>query len=265
MTTATTAPTAPTKPRMIFATKTAQQLQFPLGGLDFTSKRLTAEEDLIYEDAKLRANFLPTLREQVADTAGVLAVILGHRTAQPVTPDWVAAHLNATTETALMAYLRTGHEGPGLVPAPGVTFDLPQVDLDLYGRQFSGPVLSYAEMADLADALPTALGDEVHDLDESSMTAAQIRAKGQELAASVTASKRAQADGLAALLNVRRVVTPAEEGGEAAEVEPITGTWLLEQMSREELDQLQAFLQTGEMAGETPNAESTPANVPFSG
>lgn len=255
--------TTPTKPRMIFASKTAQQLQFVLAGLSFTSRRLTAEEDLVYEDTKLRANFLQLPRERIESTTKTLAVLLGHRTDQPVSPGWVAANLNAQTEGELMAYLRTGHNGPGLVLAPGHTFDLPQIELEIADRFFTGPVLSYADEARLSDAVAGSadIVDELHDLEDANMSAAQTREKGQQVADHLLTSRRAGTDALAELLNER---DPHRD--EMDHPGLVTGAWLLEHLTKEELDGLQLYLRTGEPVGaDSPNADPTPANLPIGG
>lgn len=259
----TTPPTAPVKPRMIFASKAAQQLQFVLGGLKFTSRRLTAEEDLVYEDVKLRGNFLQLPRERIEGTTQTLAVLLGHRTDAPVNPEWVAAHVNAQTESELMAYLRTGHTGPGLVLAPGHTFDLRQITLEIADRYFEGPLLSYADEARLSDAVASSadIVDELQDLQEGDLSPARSREKGQQMADQLLTMQRTGTDALAELLNER------DPGREAEDYPgPVTGAWLLEHLTKDELTQLRAYLRTGEPAeADSPNADPTPANLPASG
>jgi hypothetical protein len=247
---------------MIFASKTAQQLQFVLGGLKFTSRRLTAEEDLVYEDVKLRGNFVQLPRERIEGTTQTLAVLLGHRTDAPVNPEWVAAHMNAQTEGELMAYLRTGHNGPGLVLAPDHTFDLPEISLEIADRFFKGPLLSYADEIRLSDAVASSadIADELHDLDDETMTAAQQRQKGLEVADHLLTTRRATTAVLAELLNERDPSREAEDYPG-----PVTGTWLLTHMTKNELDQLQMGLRLGDLVEVDSPKDPTPANLPISG
>lgn len=246
---------SPAVPRMIFATRTLQQLPFKLGGVQFTSKRLTAEEDLVYENAKLRGAFLP-LHDQITETVATLTTLLRRRADTELENDWAAHHLNATTETALMAYLRTGHNGPGLVPAPGTTFDLPHIELEIDGQQFAGTVMSYAEAREFSRALPMEAAERAAELERQNLTVSETRRQALDMVQELTKGKYDVADRLADVLGRR------QQDAEGREL--ITGAWLLERLSQSELEQLQRFLQTGQMETEAPNAP-TPANLPISG
>lgn len=251
--------TTPTKPRLIFATKTLQQQTFPLGDREFFSKRLTGEEEIVYQEGSTLAGFGMNLVEQTEANLSMYAAILSRREvrSQGVDAVWAGQHLGPSNVLELMAYLRTGHNGPGIAPAPGVTLHLPELsqDIEIGGRLFGGRTINYHEYVAYLRALPSDdLVSEASRLQRQGgdLDPLDLMSEAQRMVRVTSDTRRGQAAAVAAQLSARVL-----DGGE-----PVSGEWLLEQLSIDELGQLADYLRTGELGADTPN-DSTPENVPF--
>jgi len=263
---------------MIFATKTLQQLRFPIGDRKFISRRLTGEEELIYQEVSTLIQMGLAVGDSTQASVDSLLGLLQRRLAdgeQPIDADWIAANLGPSNEPELMAYLRTGHRGPGLVPAPGEHWDLVELKaedgtpgLDLYGRLFAGRALSYQEVrayenssagVQRASEAQQVIRDVSKAGGSTDLSLDDIQNETRQIVHDLTETRRGQIEATATLLNARI----ADEG------EPITAAWLLENFSLEELGEIRKYLSTGKtdlVEVETPKAEGdAPANVPIDG
>lgn len=259
------------KPRLIFATKTLQQVPFALGNQTFIAKRLTAEEELLFQEVNGVAALGLNPNDDLAALTTVLAGILQKREAgdtHTTNRDWVEQHLGPSNMTDLMLYLRTGHNGPGLVPREGESFDLPEVEkFEIDGFAFAGRLMNYGEYRKLKASLNemdtlaragrfAALGEDVTGLLASgSVKDALGDAAGFYHQQAQRQREKAQI--IADMLNTRR----------ADDQDTIDGAWLLERLDLEQMEQVLNFYLTGKdfvQEGDTPNA-STPANLPLNG
>lgn len=246
------------------ATKTRQQIPFHLGGRGFLSYRLSGEEEILLQEASGVAQIDPAgLPEQFALMAQILTA--RKMDGEPVDVGWVADVFGPANWGTVTAYLRTGHNGPGLVLRPGETFDLDILELQLGEREFSGPMMNYAEFQKLkTDLDELGLLREVSRLAEYSGADAVLTAAGhveallqdgKEAYRRSTRTHYAKADVVAQVLNCRM-----SDGGA-----PITGEWLLQEYELSDLETLLNYWLTGEAQAEDPNAEPAPANVPLHG
>lgn len=262
-----------TKPRLVFATKTLQQLPFRLGGQTFTSKRLTAEEELLLQEANGVAALGLNPHDDLLSLTGVLAGLLKKRDQSEMFiadwHDWTQQHLGPSNVTDLTLYLRTGHNGPGLVPRDDFNFDLQEVEpLEIAGRTFAGRLMNYGEYRRLRtvmnemDTLAKAARFAALGEDPSVLLASggvrEALSGAADFYHQQTNVQREKAQVIADLLNARRV---DDEAG------AVDGAWLLEHLQLSDLEALLNFYLTGQNPqpeGETPNAP-TPANLPISG
>ncbi|WP_339096188.1 hypothetical protein WDJ50_02545 [Deinococcus sp. VB142] len=249
----------PTKPRMIFATKTLQQQKFPLGDREFFSTRLTGEEEIVYQEGSTLASFGMNLPQQTRANLDMYALFLNHRIDGPaVDAEWTGQYLGPSNVLELMAYLRTGHNGPGIVPAPGMVLDLPELpqDIEIGGRVFGGRALSYNEYLHYLDSLPDEdmVSIAVRVQQEGDANPIALLNEARQVVSYTSATRRAQAGAVAAQLSVRIL-----DGGEA-----VSGEWILEHLSIDEVAQVFDYLRTGKLEADSPN-DSTPANLPISG
>lgn len=258
------------KPRLVFATKTLQQVPFQLGAHTFMAKRLTAEEELLFQEvtgvAGLGLNPQDDLLEQSAVLTGILQKRL--QDGGTISRDWVECHLGPSNMNDLMLYLRTGHNGPGLVPREGESFELQEVEpLEIDGRTFAGRLMNYGEYRQLKTALNemdtlaraarfASLGEDVTGL--LATGGVQDALSGAvDFYHQQTGQQRQKAQIIADMLNARRV----DEG------DTVDGAWLLDHLGLADLEALLNFYLTGrspEPEGETPNA-GTPGNLPLHG
>ncbi|WP_293913739.1 hypothetical protein [Deinococcus sp.] len=256
--------------RIVAATKTFQQLRFPLGDQKFISARLHGEEELIYQEVSVVNTLGLPLQEITANTVGFLVSLLRNRVWHgPDTPrpdidePWVQRYLGPSNEPELMAYLRTGHRGPGLVPAPGEHWDLPPVKLELEDRVFEGLALSYQDLLAYSEeysALERAERAQnlMRSTDEVNVTLAQVQTEGRQIIQERSTVVRAEAAATAALLNARR-----QDGGEE-----ISGAWLLERVTLDQLTAVRTYLTSGKEPepeeAQTPKAEDGGSeNIPI--
>ena len=260
------------KPRLVFATKTLQQMPFKLGGQAFTSKRLTAEEELLLQEANGVAALGLNPNDDLLTLTGVLGGLLQKRYLGELHitdwRTWTEQHLGPSSVADLTLYLRTGHNGPGLVPRDDFNFDLQEVEpLEIAGRTFAGRLMNYGEYRRLRtvmnemDTLAKAARFAALGEDPSVLLASggvrEALSGAADFYHQQTNVQREKAQVIADLLNARR----ADDG------DTVDGAWLLEHLELSDLEALLNFYLTGQNPqpeGETPNAP-TPANLPISG
>lgn len=251
--------TEPRKPRLVFATRTAQQRPLKLGGKTFFSRRLTGEEELLQQEAALSPLTKTGMVAQAMATVELLVSLLSSRAATEgdrVDADFVMAHFGEPNAEPFITMLRTGHNGPGLDPAPGETFDLPLLEpVEIDGRLFEGRAQNFGEAILNAERLDASVGG-LQAVPGGVNALLEESERLPELLAQVGNLSRVQADNLAALLNAR-----VADGGE-----PVDGPWLLARLSNAEIAQVAGYLQRGEVpedpkAGDGPTPENLPMPV----
>lgn len=220
-----------------FATKTAQQQKIPMGDRSFISKRLTGEEELIYQEYDILSSTQLTMKDKLNASVDMLYSLLRNRM-EGVDREWVARNTNATIEADLIVFLRTGHDGPGFVPKDADAFNLKVFELEIGDRRFGGKVLSYHDLMRYAEhRIETDIMEEVGGLETSTLESVEdIQKMSKNLVNRLSGAHHKLADATAEALNER-----ISDGGE-----PITGAWLLQHLTLEENAVLQSFIMNGE-------------------
>lgn len=220
-----------------FATKTAQQQIFTVGDRKFFATRMNGEEELIYQEHDIMSSTHITLEQKIDASVSFLHKILRRRVAEgTIDEEWVARNVNADVESNLILFLRTGHNGPGLVPKDPDAFQINLFEVEIGDRKFGGKALSYQDLKVYSTLnLEENIFNGIEAIKDEPLSPERIRGLVDEMSGKLTSVHQQLANSTALALNERIL-----DGGDS-----ITGDWILQQLTLEEVNQLQSFIMKG--------------------
>lgn len=242
-----------TKPRLIWGTRAGQQKLFTINEKAFFAKRLTGEEEIIWQEAttKMALNMQP--EAQLSLITDLFVDLLARRSqgGEKVEHGFVGANIGPSNAEEIIAFLRSGTQGEGFEMNGLHGLGLKNFGEFQVGEEiFNALAISYDEMRTLLAIGPS-------DVDPLQLTQMQLDGdnididKVRELPAITAKIQRAKFEQLDYLLE-RRARSPYKVGFAAASI------------GLDDADQVMAYLQSGELPAlegeDSPNSmrESLP-------